>query len=369
MKKLIILVLILTAGFYCQAQTAINTKKLHNKTTEFDRIPVFRLQFRVTTSNVKNHDSDKPAWVKFNDKDPEFFLSKQIDNFQRGHTDTYDIISHNITNVGDIHFIKIGQGNGEQDYWGISNIELLLNNNANPIFSVRFDKPFMINGDKTIQQGFVGVALIANKNELRGHPGWQLHDRNRTIGLMPSEIPSEFIKSLAEASMGNYISHTPGSLSWSSDDYGRCVQIKQLSTEMMRVTFKLDAKIRHQPNPEVNIFADMKFVCKDGRLLISSERSGVSNGETLWEQLMPDFIEKIWIALGKGFRKVYMKTPLRITESINPIFSFTGALYKFDFSTPEPELNLPITECQQLIVLPDASIRFSRGGQIIKTTL
>src|SRR5450432_1302297 len=102
----------------------------------FDDINLYRIQLRVTTGRGNDAGTDQGVYVQFNEFDNKYYLSKGIDNFEEGHTDTYDVLTENVKQIKDIKFMRFGVKG--DDGWCMKRVELYLNNNGDPVFSKEY---------------------------------------------------------------------------------------------------------------------------------------------------------------------------------------------------------------------------------------
>lgn len=237
----------------------------------FDEMVVYRIQLKITTASGQGSGTDDGVYAQLNGNDQRFFLSRGIENFETGKTVVYDILSEYIGQVKNIEFLRIGK-NG-QDALCISKVELLLNNNPEPVFEKSWD---IVRGTCIDKTYFPELEIPIT--ELRMHHNWKLTKLNYDMLKKPAMISSAFLARLVEASIGNAMQLT--NLRWGSTGgintiWGDAVEIKRVNDNTMHIDLDMQRQALG-PNNEVDIDFDLAFYCTDGVIWYELERVEVS---------------------------------------------------------------------------------------------
>lgn len=363
MKKITLNVFILLSSQLIFSQT-ITQFKADSSAIKFENATVYRIQARIQTDAGSEMNSDIPAWVQLNKNDNPFYIVKGIDNYEKGRIVTYDIIAHAIKQIKDIEFLKIGQAFSEKDVWGIRKLELLINNFL--VYSIDFTNPLYVDGSNATKS-LTGFE-IANSSILRASPLWKLTNRNLAILERPKILSIEFIRSMAEASMGDYIGHNFRNIAWSASHYNNAVRINKISNTSLEFKFLLEQRVKYFDNPLIVITSNLIFSCQNEELMIQVDKSFIRKDETVIQQVLPDFLENLWSNIGRGIRKYYNHLPggNLIESRLDPYLYFTDGLYKFSLASPDFVAGNINGSCNDVLVLNDGSISITKLTQQVK---
>ena len=248
----------------------------------FENMPVFRIQLRLTTGRGEGAATDDKVYVNMKGDlfswPSEFKLNKPGNNFKQGNTQTHDIITAEIRFVRDIQKIELGiTGN---DGVCFTKVELLLNNCATPVFST---------GESPDPRG---ICIDNNSNEkkiytitydqLRKSSTWNYLGSRKNMWRPPAVIKKEWLVSLIEASVGNYIlPEISSGLKWGTD--GNLLENdtrfgNEVELDTMRVSYLLNADLDLEaiesfaPNKEFDVKFLIKALCQNNVLKIYVDR-------------------------------------------------------------------------------------------------
>ena len=127
----------------------------------FERIPLYRIQVRITTANVKDAGTDDDLYIQLNDRDKAFYLDRARDDFERNKTGTFDILPEFVKEVADIDFLTIGHKGS--DAICLKKVELLLNDNRYPVYVKEYSVGKWLDDNQSTK---------INGNDMRSFVGW-----------------------------------------------------------------------------------------------------------------------------------------------------------------------------------------------------
>lgn len=240
----------------------------------FENITLYRIQLRLTTGRGRGAGSDSKVHVQLNDQEKKFYLLKGIDNFQEGHTDTYDILTSNVKKIKDIQYLRFGvTGN---DGVCFKKIELFFNNASVPVFSKEYggSAGACIDNDTPSLSKTLTIASA----ELRASSGWKYNSANANIWVPPNTISKAAIVSMVEAAIGNQIGYSEG-IAWGSKGgidtiWGAAVEVNFVNSKTLHFDLDLQRTL-WGPNPEVDVDFDLEFSCENG--IIKTEVKNVKS--------------------------------------------------------------------------------------------
>jgi len=302
----------------------------------FEKIAIHRIQLRLTTANVSGANNDQGVWVQMNAADEKFWLYRGFDNFERKHTDTYDVLSRHISFIKDIQFLKLGVKGS--DNWRIQKLELLLNDCAFPVYV----KDFGVNGlNITLDQ-----PLAIASQALRQAAGWNYNNNNSQIHVLPAILPKDKLLRLMEATIGNQILNTNlawGDYSGIDTRWGPVVEVTYKNANTVNIDLDLQKQV-DGPNPEVDVNFDLEFKCINGRIRI--EVKNVTYHTSVWAKILE------WL---KSF------VPGLLAKALgNPLGGVAASyLSKFLDYSVEFTPDTPPTQqaCRLILVQPNCDIR------------
>src|SRR4051794_39355444 len=96
-KKYILSVTLLSIfiiyGGGSNAQPRVGRSSHRVNVPPFEKINIYRIQLEITTCNNEDAGTDNDVYVQMNEGDEKFYLDKSVDDFRKGHSETYDILS------------------------------------------------------------------------------------------------------------------------------------------------------------------------------------------------------------------------------------------------------------------------------------
>lgn len=306
----------------------------------FESITVHRIQLRLTTATLPRSDNDQGVYVQLHAADEKFYMYRAMDNYEAGHTDTYDVLSQSVNYIKNIQFIKLGV-RGSDD-WRIRKLELLLNDCTTPVFV----KDFGANGvNITLSQ-----PLIINEQQLRQYTGWAYNNTNAQLYMLPAVLPKAKLLSMIEASIGNQITYKGDGFDWGEfgwifpTRWGPVVEANYKNHNTISIDLDLQKRMPGF-NPEVDVNFDLVFSCVRNR--IQFDVKNVTYGTNMYGKLLEWVIANMPAILSKALN--------------NPIFAgiISGFLGRFlDYSVIfDPEAAVQQQACRFILVQPNCDIR------------
>lgn len=289
----------------------------------FEDITIYRIQLRLTTGRGNDAGTDGGVYIQLSDLDEKFYMSRGIDNYEEGHSDTYDVLSSVVKQIKDIKFLKFGVKG--DDGWCMKKIELFLNDNDFPVFS----KSFSGRGQCMDNNG----SFTIPGTELRNHSNWAYTSNHRDIWKAPVMISKDMIKSLVECSIGNQITQS-NSFGWGTTSgidtrWGDVVEMKQINDHTIQFDLDLQRYL-NGPNPEVDIDFELVFSCENGR--IKTSLRNYTSG-TNWVGQSQEFLrDKIAELVGKAIST--KAGPVAGEASTGLLSEFLSFGINFDIQNP-----------------------------------
>ncbi|MBL7806710.1 MAG: hypothetical protein JNN28_02785 [Saprospiraceae bacterium] len=240
------------------------------KPTNFDDVPVYRLQIIFTTANVSDAGTDDPVYIQLNSDMRPYYLDYGIDDRERNRKNEYDIVEPNVRFIKDIKQLNITKvGN---DGWAISKIEIRVNGFT--IFTKTLNKHW-IDGN-----GGGQPVLNFTAAQLRSNGKWN-YNVAPNIYIPPLTISKKDLVSMVEGFVGNYIRYIPDEdVQWGSKGgvntiWGDAVEAKYRNPRTL--AFDLDLQVaKFGPNPELDIDFDLVVSCNNGKVLLNIENAKVN---------------------------------------------------------------------------------------------
>jgi hypothetical protein len=305
----------------------------------FENISIHRIQLRLTTANVSDANNDQGVYVQMNAADEIFYLYRGFDNFEKRHTDTYDVLSRHINFIKDIQFIKLGVKGS--DNWIIQKLELMLNDCAFPVFT----KDYGASGLNITQNQPLTIA----GQVLRQAAGWNYNNSNVQIHMLPAILPKAKLLSLIEAAIGNQILDSNlawGDYSGADTRWGPVVEVSYKNFNTL--TFDLDLQKQIDgPNPEVDINFDLEFKCINGH--IHFEVKNVTYDTSWWAKIL----EWLKIIVPELLGKVLGSVPGNLVTGglLSKFLNYSSAVEFIPNPPPSQQA------CRLILVQPNCDIR------------
>jgi PLAT/LH2 domain len=292
----------------------------------FEDINIYRIQLRITTGVGDDAGTDQGVYVQFNDDDQKFFLSKGIDNFEEGHTDTYDVLTEAVRKIKDIKYLKFGLKG--DDGICFKKIQLYINDNDVPVFV----KEYPGRGNCIDNNG----SFIIPEEELRGFFDWKYTVAHKDMWRAPEVISKDMIKSLVECAIGNQMNYTTAGFAWGTASgiptlWGDAVEVNKVNNNTLHFDLDLQRALVG-PNPEVDVDFDVVFNCNNG--VIETRIDNLKTSTNLVGDLQSLFREKMAEFIGKAIAK-------KIGHNVGPVVE--GLLSKYlefgiNFNVQNPNL-------------------------------
>ncbi|MCI0331122.1 MAG: hypothetical protein L0196_09315 [candidate division Zixibacteria bacterium] len=264
-----------------------------------DRHPVWRVQIRLETANVKGAGTDDDVNIRLGSTLDSTWVDYGRDDFERADVFVYDLgFSNGVTQLGDIQMLRVTKLGS--DAWCLKKIELIVNGNLSaPIFSRTFEgegkwlnaTPTFIPGNPPrLQQN--SVSLTIQYLDLRQDLAWQNRDP-LTLPILPPFIEGNMsqleIESRIESAVGDALFRAPsqsfgpwsGRAKWGRL-YGRAVEASKHSTlNRIQVDLDLMIDIANFPDAELDVDFDIEMYCVCGNFTMKTTNLMV-NVDSRW---------------------------------------------------------------------------------------
>jgi hypothetical protein len=228
----------------------------------FEDIEIYRLQVKFETCNNNDAGTDDDVYIQMNDDDDRFFLDKWTNDFVKGKSNSYDILTKSIRHIRDIRYLKVGLRG--DDATCFRRIEVYVNNNRSPLFAKSYSGHGQWIDDSQ--------SFTIDRNELQAYSGWKYTDEHKDLWKPPSKrISKATILMMVNCSVGNQLNHQQdiawGSKEWGLPNtlFGDGVEVKYVNSNTLHFDLDLQMKM-HGPNPEVDVDFDLVFSCVNGRI-------------------------------------------------------------------------------------------------------
>ncbi|HEY0714447.1 MAG TPA: hypothetical protein VGF45_17315 [Polyangia bacterium] len=259
---------------------------------------VWRAELVLETGTASNADTEDEVRVGLNPYSGSptvprgnlTFLDYARDDFERGHTDSYDLNLNGVSELADINTVYVAKGG--DDAWCLRSLALKVNNQQ--VFSRSFaSEP---NGCRWIDDddGHT-LSVIVPFADLRASAEWQGYNHTAALfALAFFGIPNAELVSRFEAIVGDAIHDNE--LYW-GQLYGAAVEVTRgcpanvVECNKLHVDLDLAASVTG-PNPEVDIDFDVNVACTGGNLEIATENFHVeADSALIWELVSLGLIE------------------------------------------------------------------------------
>jgi len=217
-----------------------------------ENLPIWRVQFKLRTANVKDAGTDDDIKVELNNKHTNW-IDYARDDFERNDTFTYDLVLDNVKFLSNITQIKITKTGS--DAWCLRSFELLVNGKT--IYFQDFGSSGRWIGDGHPSVYTVDYATLRNNNY------W----KNYTLPSIPMLITRAEIESRIEAIIGNYIHGTR--LYW-GHLHGRGVEAWKKNGKTLHFDLDLALEVKYWFDPEVDIDFDLNISCTNGKIVLGT---------------------------------------------------------------------------------------------------
>lgn len=234
--------------------------------SNFEDVPIYRLQISYLTANVSDGGTDDNVFVQFNSQMQPFYLDLAKDDRERNKTDLYDVVDDNIKTIRDLDNLIITKSG--TDGWAMQSISIIVN--GYPIFQKTLSNRWIDGNDGN------SPTLTYNRQQLRADNLWRYN--NRLVHVPALMIPSRDLKNMIESLVGNQIryiqsSHTVkwGSTGGKNTLWGDAVETKYIAADRLRVDLDLQVAVAHLPNPELDVDFDIVVRCEGNRVSMKFE--------------------------------------------------------------------------------------------------
>ena len=231
----------------------------------FESMPVWRLQLRVKTSNVKNANTDDEVYVKLTSaKSSVYYLDRAGDDREKNKVNTYDILDPNIRTMRDIKMLQLMlKGN---DGWCVKSIEILVNDVNIPVYSKKFKTCQWLDGND-----HDGPSLYISGTKLRNHAGWRYTSQNKAIWLPPTIIKRATLEQMVESYVGHMMNTNPGMRKLEfGKKYGRAyVEAKKAGGNKLH--FDLDLAYHKGIDLETDVDFDLVVSCYNNKINLKAQ--------------------------------------------------------------------------------------------------
>jgi hypothetical protein len=216
--------------------------------------PVWRAQLRVVTGTVSDADSDDNVSVSLNGTNATF-VDTPADDFERGHTDTFDLLPAGVRRFSDIQRLQIRKFG--TDGWCIARVTLVVN--GRPLFDAVPGSPCRwIDADD-------GHSPLLQWTSLRSNSTWR--------GYVQPPLPRRITPAEMRDRVEGYVGHAIASnaLYWGHVNGAGAVEFSAGGTaRSVRVDLDLAADLPLLPDPAVDVDFDLRFSCTAGQITVST---------------------------------------------------------------------------------------------------
>ena len=236
--------------------------------------PVIRAQIVIHTAAVSDANTDDPVAVILGDS--VTWLDYPQDDFERDHTDAYDLKLDTIAEIGDIESLTIWKTGGNA--WCIAGFDLLVNDQgASEDGYIAYSRDFgnEPGGCHWLNDGAIGSdSFTVTHQQLRAYPGWYSFNP----AIVPV-IPATELKSQVEMFLGDAFHGTAAY--WG--DGGSVTLTPHPDQNTIHVDSHFKAEV-DGPNPDVDLSFDLVVSggCQpDGTLSLSIDPENVHTDASL----------------------------------------------------------------------------------------
>ncbi len=382
-----------------------------------DRTPVWRVQVRLTTGDVKHAGTDDDVNIRLTSTPDSTWIDYSRNDFEKGDAFTYDLgFANGVTKLGDIQMLQVTKLGS--DDWCLKKVELIVNDDGTrrldrpdpyspgvwviPVFSRTFEPCKWLNAAPTIIPGIPprvqqnSVSLTIPYAELRQDAKWRYADPPYIPPfyavksfIPPGRILRQELESRIESAVGDALFRSPTQVfgAWSGRAkwgrfHGRAVEASK-TPRLNRIHVDLDLVIDISGGPDAELDVDfdieMSCVCGDFRTTITQVKVGV---DSRWysEALTLGVIQFLDNYLGKqiqdAIRSSFAKSSsLNLGSTYCPLIEVeaTGeppASIRFSSLPDGPDLILPVpAQVTPEGVAPGAAVKLSPWTVLNKGTL
>ncbi len=208
---------------------------------------IHRLQLRVVVGNVADSGTDDDVVASLNPKNATW-LDYARNDFERGSTFTYDLLTDGIARFDDIDWIALTKTG--TDGLCISRVELIVNNSRQSSHSRSFFPCRWLDDESGHTRD-----LALSYDELRRNRAWRQYTPPPLVDqliLRASELESRI-----ESTVGHFLHFSPG---YWGKFYGAPVEIERVDGHTVHVDLDL-AGDADGPDPEVDVDFDIRAMC------------------------------------------------------------------------------------------------------------
>jgi hypothetical protein len=260
---------------------------------------VWRAEVILETANVSNADTEDSVHVSLNPGNTNVvphgnstWLDYARDDFERGHTDSYDLNLGGVSELSDITHVYVSKTG--DDAWCVRSLGLKVNNVQ--VFSKSFSALpggclWVDDDDGHSLQFAVPFA------ELRASSEWQGYNHTQALfGLAFFGLPNAELVSRFEGIVGD---STHGTELYWGHLYGQAVEVTRgcpatvAECPTLHVDLDMAASVTG-PNPDVDIDFDVNVACTGGSLEINTANFHVeADSALIWELVTFGLIELV----------------------------------------------------------------------------
>jgi hypothetical protein len=321
----------------------------------FEDITIYRIQLRILTCNNEDAGTDDGVYVQMNERDEKFFLDKSTDDFRKGLSRTYDILSETVNKIKDVNFLKIGiRGD---DGTCIRAIQLFLNDNKSPVF----EKSYSGLGNWIDNS----QSFTVTESELRKNSGWRYTSKHKDLWKPPNEVSKDMILSLVECSIGNQLNHQ-SDFSWGKERivfstlFGPAVEVTFVDYKTLHFDLDLERELGG-PNPEVDVDFDLVFTCTDGVIQTKIKDLKVETDKIYQFQKCSRDDGMKFVTKAIGTYPGETETSAIFGGAVSKYLSF-----KINFDSQDPNVS---SSCKSINVKPDGDIVLDHNQRDHRTTI
>lgn len=299
-----------------------------------DKKTVFRVEIKLTTGTGSNHGTNDGVYVSLNSQGNKTWLDYTRNDFERGHTDRYDLVLNNVNQLGDIQKIEIGKDG--TDGLCIKKVELFVNRRLR-MYTSNFTSCRWLDTN-------TARTITIPYSSLRRHSDWQNFGT-----VIPEELKQDDILSLIQAYVGDGIH---GQVEWNGI-HGQIkwrgpVTVRKKSEDTIGIKLGFRAEI---PGPDMTAdgAVDLSISCQCGGIRMDFSKPQVTvDSHIASEVLTLGFINLLDRFLSKKLRDELGEELHKMSQSFHTGLGLCPTISVSDqvdvkFTLPEIRNDLKIT--------------------------
>jgi hypothetical protein len=208
---------------------------------------IHRIQLRVVVGNVTDAGTDDDVVVSLNPKNATW-LDYARNDFERGSTFTYDLLTDGVARFDDIDWIAFAKTG--TDGVCIARVDLIVNNSRQPSYSRSFFPCRSLDDENGHTRD-----LALRYDDLRRSPAWRQYTPPNVVDQLI--LRADEVQSRIESLVGHFLHFSPG---YWGKFYGAPVELERSDSHTIHVDLDLAGEA-DGPDPEVDVDFDINATC------------------------------------------------------------------------------------------------------------